>query len=47
MPYFDCVDSIAGEVEIPSKKKQTRFQFEKENYTDFEIANMMWDKIAC
>lgn len=43
---YDCVHSIAGEVEVPSKGKQVRFEIDKEKYSVYEIANMLWDKIG-
>ena len=43
---YDRVDSIAGEVEIPSKGKHVRFEIDREEHSDFEIANMLWNKIG-
>ncbi len=43
---YDCIDSIAGEVDIPSENKHLRFEFDKERYSSFEIANMLWKKIG-
>ena len=42
---YDCVDSIAGEVEIPSTGKLIRFEINRDDHTPFEIANMLWDTI--
>lgn len=43
---YDCVDSIAGEVEISSTGKITRFEINRDDHTPFEVANMLWDTIA-
>lgn len=43
---YDCVESIAGEVEIPSTGKHMRFEIDRDNHSSFDIANMLWDTIA-
>lgn len=43
---YDCIDSIAGEVEIPSKRKHIRFEIDREEHCPFEIANILWGKIG-
>lgn len=43
---YDSIDTIAGEVEIPSKKKHIRFEIDKDQHTPFEIAHMLWTKIG-
>lgn len=39
---YDCVDSLAGEVDIPLKCLHKRFAIDKEEHTPFEIADMLW-----
>mmetsp|Transcript_11550 Transcript_11550/g.13604 ORF Transcript_11550/g.13604 Transcript_11550/m.13604 type:complete len:244 (-) Transcript_11550:110-841(-) len=39
---YDCVDSLAGEVEVPLKCLHKRFAIDKEEHTPFEIADMLW-----
>ena len=43
---YDCVDSIAGEIEIKSKNKHVRFEIDEDKHSPFEIANMLWDTIS-
>mmetsp|Transcript_26960 Transcript_26960/g.31359 ORF Transcript_26960/g.31359 Transcript_26960/m.31359 type:complete len:252 (-) Transcript_26960:70-825(-) len=43
---YDTIESIAGEVEIPSKGKHVRFEIDPEQYSPFEVTNMLWDKIG-
>lgn len=43
---YDCIHTIAGEVEIPKKGKHVRFEIDKEKYSPFEIANILWEKIS-
>jgi len=40
---YDCVDSLAGEVDIPLKSVHQRFAIDKDEHTPFEIAGMLWD----
>lgn len=39
---YDCVDSLAGEVDIPLKCLHKRFAIDKDEHTPFEIAGMLW-----
>lgn len=39
---YDCVDSLAGEVDIPLKCLHKRFAIDKDEHTPFEIADMLW-----
>jgi len=39
---YDDIDSIKGEIDIPSKQIQKKFEIEKEGRSDFEIVNQFW-----
>ena len=39
---YDCVDSLAGEVEIPIKGIHKRFNIDSDDYSPYEIADMLW-----
>jgi chromosome segregation ATPase len=39
---YDDINSIKGEIDIPSKQIQKRFEIEKEGRSDFEIVNKFW-----
>lgn len=42
---YDCVDSLAGEVEIASKGVHKRFNIQSDDYSSYEIADMLWKMI--
>jgi chromosome segregation ATPase len=39
---YDDIDSIKGEIDIPSKQIQKKFEIEKEGRSDFDIVNQFW-----
>jgi len=39
---YDDIDSIKGEIDIPSKQIQRKFEIEREGRSDFEIVNQFW-----
>ena len=40
--FDDDVESIAGEIDIPSKKVQKRFVIDRENRSSFDVVNQVW-----
>ena len=42
---YDCVDSLAGEIEIGSKGVHKRFNIDSDDYSSYEIADMLWKMI--
>ncbi len=43
---YECVESIAGEVEVPSKGKHVRFEIDPDEHSPYEITNLLWDLIS-
>jgi chromosome segregation ATPase len=39
---YEDIDSIKGEIDIPSKQIQKRFEIDREGKSDFEIVNSFW-----
>jgi hypothetical protein len=39
---YEDMDSIKGEIDIPSKQIQRRFEVDREGKSDFEIVNSFW-----
>ena len=40
--YDDDIDSMVGEIDIPSKQVQKRFAIDRENRSSFEVVNQVW-----
>ncbi len=40
--YDDDIESMAGEIDIPSKQVQKRFEIDRENRSSFDVVNQVW-----